>query len=121
MKKLLLIASLLLVVTTSCFKTRDRMVTGQIVDSTNNQAIANTDFELIVTESQGWMHGFSHTYYTFTTNDDGNFIVNFSAKDYSEIGISKSNTHSYDQKYIWGTELSNDHDYNTGTIYTTQP
>lgn len=115
--QILIISSLLL---TSCIKSpfidsENRTIHGQIIDSTTNQPISNTSFNLVIFQSKDlkWMS----TPYPFVTDAQGNFKTTVYAKNEAELYIK----FSINSNAIWWSDAQYTTDFNTGIIRTKKP
>src|SRR5688572_13724451 len=88
---------------TSCSKTSkkwDKVVFGKIVDSTNNEPMAQTTFVLYIHDiGRGWHMNPSYEEQSFVTDENGNFNVTYNTKKGDLLEIDFRN--SPDGGFIW--------------------
>lgn len=105
---------------TSCTKieNKDRVLTGQIVDSVSTP-ISNKPYLLIITSYKNTI-GVSSPFtddkvYEFNTDTNGNFSVTFRAgkKDAVNISLTKGTN---DNTFYWGRDVAKDLEIDAGKI-----
>lgn len=108
---------------TSCSKTSkkwDKVVFGQIVDSTNNMPINQTTFVLYVHDpGSGWHKKASYEEQSFVTDNNGNFHVSYTTRDGNSLEIDFPEN-GPNGGAIWKRGINNEKEINTGILYTSR-
>lgn len=112
---------------TSCKKIEDktRSVYGQIVDDSSGLPIQTTTFVLITAWEEGFPARQKEENFTFATDENGNFRVNFKARQDAAIGVMYPGGSLWDggngMKLFWSYDAKKETEINAGVIKASKP